>query len=325
MGHRVTDQETTVQSQHDPASERGRPTFTIVPAGPFSLEEAATFGFGQRAAEPFEGVMRLAFCVDGHRRQVGVAVRQDGDGVHAWVQGEDTESADVRTQVARVLSLDHDGDEFLAVGRRDPVVGRLQAVAPGLRPPLFYSPYEAAAWSVLSARRPLEEMARLRQRLSEQHGRQFAIAGRTLAAFPTPVQLLGVEQFPGLPEVKLQRLHGVAAAAIDGQLDAGTLRAMRPEEATAVLTRLAGIGPFYASLVLVRATGLADLLPTEEPKLRALVADLYGLPAPPSPQELHSIAEPWRPFRTWVAVLVRAAAQRLTSRTADEAYATIRT
>jgi DNA-3-methyladenine glycosylase II len=322
VGHQKTDDQTTVQMEHDRAGARGRPTFTIVPAGPFSLAELATFGFGQRGAEPFEGVMRLAFCVDGHRRQVGVAVRQDRDGVHAWVQGEDTASADVRDQVARVLSLDHDGDEFLAVGQRDPVVGRLQSVAPGLRPPLFYSPYEAAAWSVLSARRPAQQMARLRQQLSEQHGRLFTIAGRTLAAFPTPAQLLGVERFPGLPEVKLQRLQGIAAAALAGQLDPVALRALPPDEAAAGLRRLAGIGPFYAALVLVRATGLADLLPTEEPQLRALVADLYGLPAPPGPEELRRIAEPWRPFRTWVAVLVRAATHRLTARAVDDVRAT---
>ena len=56
----------------------------------------------------------------------------------------------VKRQVARVLSLEHDGNAFAEVGRRAPVIGQFQAVAPGLRPPLFYSSYEAAAWAVLS-------------------------------------------------------------------------------------------------------------------------------------------------------------------------------
>src|SRR2546428_10091925 len=125
-------------------------TFTIVPSGQFSLEEAANFGFGQRLSPTWDGVMRLAFCVDGYREQAGVEVRQDGDGVHCAVTG-DADLGAVRRQVARVLSLDHDGLAYDEVGRRDPVIGRLQAVAAGLRPPLFYSPYEAAAWAVLSA------------------------------------------------------------------------------------------------------------------------------------------------------------------------------
>ena len=65
--------------------------FTIVPEGPFSLEESATFGFGQRDAAPFDGTMRLAFCVDGagYSRQAAVALTQDADGtVHGQVQGD---------------------------------------------------------------------------------------------------------------------------------------------------------------------------------------------------------------------------------------------
>jgi hypothetical protein len=55
-------------------------TFAIRPKGPFSLEEAGNFGFGQRMDAWFDGVMRLAFCLDGYRTQVGVSVRQEADG-----------------------------------------------------------------------------------------------------------------------------------------------------------------------------------------------------------------------------------------------------
>src|SRR5439155_18567430 len=137
------------------------------------------------------------FCLDGHRAQAGVVARQDGKGVHADVHGSYDLNA-MRAQVARVLSLDHDGDEFLKVGRRDPVLGRLQAAAPGLRPPLFYSPYEAAAWAVLSARRPAKQMAEVRRRLSEEHGAVFDLDGERTAAFPIPERLLEARSFPGL-------------------------------------------------------------------------------------------------------------------------------
>ena len=181
------------------------PTFTITPSGPFSLAEAGTFGFGQRADDAWDGVMRLAFCLDGYRSQVGVEVRQDDAGVvRGAVSGlADADLDAVRGQVARVLSLDHDGEEFTRVGQRDQVIGRLQRIAPGLRPPLFYSPYEAAAWSVLSARRPARQMMAVRQRLSEAHGAVFELAGQHVAAFPTPEALLRVEAFAGIPADKL--------------------------------------------------------------------------------------------------------------------------
>ena len=62
-------------------------SFTITPRGPFSLAEAAAFGFGQRDGAAWDEVMRLAFCLDGYRHQVGVEVRQDAAGVHGTVHG----------------------------------------------------------------------------------------------------------------------------------------------------------------------------------------------------------------------------------------------
>jgi DNA-3-methyladenine glycosylase II len=55
----------------------------------------------------------------------------------------------VRDHIRRILSLDVDGSGFPEVGVRDPVVGELQVRYPGLRPVLFYSPYEASAWAII--------------------------------------------------------------------------------------------------------------------------------------------------------------------------------
>jgi len=288
-------------------------SFTITPSGPFSLAEAATFGFGQRDGQGWDGCMRLAFCVDGYQEHVGVEVRQDDGGdVHATIRGPANADMDrALHQVARVLSLDHDGAEFLRAGERDPVIGRLQAAAPGLRPPLFYSPYEAAAWSVLSARRPARQMALVRDRLSTAHGATFDLAGAELAAFPAPGQLLGVESFPGIPEDTMRRMHGVAQAALEGRLDVDLLKEQGPERAMAELQSIKGIGPFYSALVVIRGTGFTDVLPVSEPKALALTARLYHLPAPPSQEQFRALAEAWKPFRTWAVVLIRAAARRI--------------
>ena len=183
--------------------DAGMNTFTIAPSGPYSLRESAEFGFGGRAADRYDAVMRLAFCRDDYSGQVGVELRQDATGVHGIVHhGGSADLVAVKAQVARVLSLDHDAEGFVDIGRRDPVIGRLQDAAPGLRPVLFYSPYEAAVWSVISARRPAAQMAQVRQRLAEAHGAVFRLAGRELAAVPTPAQLLQVKEFPGLDRRK---------------------------------------------------------------------------------------------------------------------------
>jgi len=293
-------------------------SFLIRPLGAFSLRESAVFGFGQRLpvgpragpAAGFDGVMRLAFCLDGYADQVGVELRQDDAGVHGVVHGTGDLDA-IRRQVAHCQSLDHDGREFEAVGRRDPVIGQLQQAAPGLRPPLFYSPYEAAAWSVLSARRPAAQTAHVRARLSRTRGRTFELAGEPFAALPTPRRLLEVTDFPGIPPDRIERLHGVARAALQGLLDPDRLLRLGPVVATSEVQRIKGIGPFYASLIVIRGTGFTDVLAPDESRSLDLIRQLYGLADLPSQAELEELAEPWRPFRTWCTVLIRAAGHRV--------------
>jgi hypothetical protein len=55
--------------------------------------------------------------------------------------------------------------------------------------------------------------------------------------------------------------------------------------------------------------GPVDVLPSEpEPRLARALQDVYDLDAPADAARLQAIAEPWRPFRTWGCVLVRASA-----------------
>lgn len=285
-------------------------TITLPLVGPYDLGEVALMGFGHRDESAFDGVMRLAFCTDALDAQVGVEVRQTDDALALTVQG-DGDLAAIAAQVARIVSADHDGDAWAAVCAADPVLARVHEAAPGFRPSNFSSPYEAAVWAVLSARRARRQGIVLRRRLSEQHGAVFELAGRGEAALPLPAQLLELEAFPGLPADRIPRLHAIARAALDGMLDVRRLVAMTPTDAMLEMQRLPGIGPFYSALIVIRACGLADVLSTQEDHTRAAVEALYGLDHAPGDAELAEIAEAWRPFRTWAAVALRAVGSRL--------------
>ncbi len=297
-------------------------TFTLRPSGAFSLAESARFGFGQRDDPDFDGVMRLAFRLDGgFETGVGVELRQDGSQLHgSQLHGSQLtglahgvsagQVAAVATQVARVLSVDHDATGYDLLAARDPVVASLMAAAPGLRPPLFYSPYEAAAWAVLSARRPARQTARVRSRLSAAHGQTFTLAGQRLSAFPAPSVLARVDAFPGIGGEQTERLRGIAGQATAGLLEAARLIGLGPVAAQPELLRLPGIGPFYSQLITIRACGFTDVLPVAERHLLSLAGQLYQLGLA-TDAELTEIAQAWRPWRTWVSVLIRVAAPRL--------------
>ncbi|MDQ3870001.1 MAG: hypothetical protein M3301_00100 [Chloroflexota bacterium] len=71
------------------------------------------------------------------------------------------------------------------------------------------------------------------------------------------------------------------------------------------LKALPGVGDFSAQLILLRGAGEPDYLASAEPRLARAVALAYGLSSEPGSAELVEIAEAWRPFRTWVAFLLR--------------------
>ena len=213
--------------------------------------------------------------------------------------------AEIRPQLERILSLDVDGSGFPAVGERDPVVGEVQRKFPGLRPVGFWSPYEAAAWTIIVRRIRITQGAVIKARMSERLGEPVSFGDRVVHAFPSPQRLASLDTFPGLAHPKPEWLRSVARAALDGQLDAARLRAMPPEEALADLKKLPGIGDFSAGLTLLRGAGFPDAVPSGEPRLARAVELAYELPGPATPEQILAISENWRPYRTWVTLLLR--------------------
>src|ERR1700722_14528926 len=179
--------------------------------GPVSLAAAAGFGFGPSPGRPFADgdVLRLAFAADDLKHHVGVALRQNPDGSLAAEISGDADLDAAQAQIRRILSIDADPAGWLAAGRADPVLGQVQEAFPGLRPVLFHSPYEAAAWAVLSQRRHRAPATALRRRLSAAAGVTFTIAGEQEVAFPLPEQLLDVSSFPGIQETRMALLRRV--------------------------------------------------------------------------------------------------------------------
>ena len=281
-------------------------TFALDKPHGFALSAAADFysvfipGAGMAAASADR--LTLAFRLDGTFEAVAVALREEGDRVIGEYCGTDDEPA-VAGQVARMLGLDVDGDAWLAVGKRDPVVGRLQAEFPGFFTAAKASPYDAAAWGVISPRMNMRAAARLKVAIAEAHGDGVRLRGHVHHVFPSPKKVLGIQSFPGLPAEKLERLKGIAQAALLGKLDAHRLRAMNPDDALAELQTLRGVGPWTASHILFRGAALVDALPTAEPRVLHGLAHAYGIESP-SMETFARLSLPWRPFRMWVCVLL---------------------
>ncbi len=189
------------------------------------------------------------------------------------------------------------------MGKRDPVVGKLQAEFPGFFTAAKPSPYDAAAWGIISPRINMKQAAKLKMGLAAEHGDAVTLNGRVHHVFASPKQLLEVASYPGLSGEKLARRKGIAIAALEGKLDPDRLRAMDERTALGELQQLKGVGPWTASHVLYRGAALVDALPTVEPRILHGLAHAYGLKSA-SVETLDELSEGWRPFRMWVCVLL---------------------
>jgi DNA-3-methyladenine glycosylase II len=273
--------------------------------GPWSLATSRAFweGFAPAAIAPNEraGELRTLFLAERDWRPVEAVVTQQGTVARVVVSGPgDLESA--AGQVLRFLSLDIDAREWPDDGDRDPVIARAQEQLPGLRPCGFHSPYEAAAWAVLSQRIRIPQAAALRRTLISRYGE----AG----AFPAPEALHAMQV--DLPGRKLEYLHAVAGAALDGVLEGTHLRSIEPAQAMREVAAIKGLGPFAAELVVIRGANAPDVMPTAERRLDAELGHLYG---PGYSAEV--ISQRWRPFRSWAAVHLRALREIRTRGTAE--------
>ena len=284
-------------------------TFEIEPLGAYSLKESAGFieawheapSEGDKAA----GHLHLAFLTDGEWTPAAVCLKQDAAAqVRGTVYG-DAPVESVSRQTARILSLDADGREWPAAAGRDPVVARLQRMFPGFRPVNWSNAYEAAAWCLISSRISMRQGQGVKERMSRELGVSIDIHGHRLYCFPGPEALIQLKSFKGLFGRKVEYLNGLGHAALAGELDTDTLRAMSREDALEGLRQLAGIGEFGSQLIRLRALSAVDELPTREPRLMGAIRTEYGMSHEPDLAELEKIAEKWRPYRMWVAVCLR--------------------
>jgi DNA-3-methyladenine glycosylase II len=285
-------------------------TFEIKPLGGYSLEESANFigAWHQAPSEgggTLEGHLHLAFLTDGDWKSVGVCLTQDAAGtVRGTVYG-DADTGSVEHQVSRILSLDVDGRGWPAVGKRDPVVARLQRMFSGFRPVNWSNAYEASAWCLISSRITMRQGQGIKDRMSRELGQDVDVHGHKLWVFPQPSRLIELETFAGLFGRKVEYLNALGRAALAGALDTDTLRSMPREESLAKLQDLKGIGEFGSQLVRLRALSAVDELPTKEPRLFGAIRAEYGLAREPDLAKVEELAEGWRPYRMWVCVCLR--------------------
>ena len=129
-----------------------------------------------------------------------------------------------------------------------------------------------------------------------------AIWRRVALAMPDPTPDLVTDatdddlRSMGLSMLKIRAVRA-AASACRGGLDLSALAQMPPEDASAALTAISGVGPWTADIYLLFCLGHADVFPVGDLALRIAVAEAIGSRTAPTYSELAGISELWSPWR----------------------------
>jgi len=139
-----------------------------------------------------------------------------------------------------------------------------------------------------------------------------AILGRLLARFggraPTPAEVLADDpdelKSVGLSRAKVVALRSLAEHIQDGTLRLDGLAALDDDALVAALTQVKGIGKWTAETLMVIELSRPDVLLDGDVVIRRAVQRGWGLPGPPTREQIVALAEPWRPYRSTACTLL---------------------
>lgn len=312
-------------------------TGTLTPQPPFDWAKTLAFyaGFPPTSAEQTiaDGALTKAITVDG--RAVAFTVwsaekahnedTEDTEGRRGETARSDvetprleyrfvseraltaTERAALEDRVGFFLSIGDDPRPFYALAEADPVFAPVARRLYGLHQPTFLTPFENAAWAVLTQRTPMPMARQAKDRLIARYGTAITVAGVTYRAFPEPATLAAAEVADLGSEVGAERKGEYlrAVAEFFAETDEDELRHGDYDQVAARLRAVRGLGPWSAGFVLIRGLGRTERVIGPERALAEAAGRLYGAGHALSEPDLRALFDRYGPYQGYWAFYVR--------------------
>jgi AraC family transcriptional regulator, regulatory protein of adaptative response / DNA-3-methyladenine glycosylase II len=211
-------------------------------------------------------------------------------------------------RVRRVFDLAADPDMIGAHLSLDPMLAPLVSARPGLRVPGAWDGFELAVRAIFGQQITVPAATRLLGRLVAAHGALLPATTKDVEGlghlFPSPSRLASADlAVLGMPNARAMAVNSLAQAiSADPTIFS---RGASLEETVAKLRSLPGIGEWTAQYIAMRELREPDAFPAADIGLLRAMAAADG--QRPSPAELLSRAERWRPWRAYAALHLWAA------------------
>jgi DNA-3-methyladenine glycosylase II len=186
-------------------------------------------------------------------------------------------------------------DALAELREHDPVIARVDAAHPGVRPVIHREPLTALIRSISAQQVNLRWASEIRRRLAQRFGIELRIDGEVVASLDaTRLASASLEELRGLQltTAKSRSVTAVAGAARDGLLDRDELAALDDDALTARLVALPGIGPWSADWYLARTLGRPRVV-AGDLGVRKAVGLAYLDGRMPSETEVRSLTAHW--------------------------------
>jgi len=102
----------------------------------------------------------------------------------------------------------------------------------------------------------------------------------------------------GLSRAKIKYIRELALAVKDGEIDLSSLAGFEDEEVITKLVTFSGVGRWTSEMFLIFGLGRPDVLSVNDAGLKRAFRLAYKLQQIPSADEMISIGETWRPYRS---------------------------
>jgi DNA-3-methyladenine glycosylase II len=184
------------------------------------------------------------------------------------IDGDPREHKRVLALVTRMLGINRDLAHFSRAAERIPWLSALAERMRGVRPPRYPTLWEACVNAIVFQQISLHAASAIMRRLILALGRPVDSEGVAVYAFPTAEGFLGAEddvlRAAGLSPGKLSTLRRVAESLAAGALDEAILEERASPDAAALLCGIKGIGPWTATVILLRGLGRLDVFPMND-------------------------------------------------------------
>jgi AraC family transcriptional regulator of adaptative response / DNA-3-methyladenine glycosylase II len=211
----------------------------------------------------------------------------------------------IANRLRRMFDLQADTETIAAHLKRDAALAKHVDALPGLRLPGAWDPFELVVRAILGQQVSVKAASTLAGRLVSTFGRPFAPAEGLTHIFPGPETLARADLTKiGVVRARAQAISSLAAAIASGAVRLNELDTLT--DIVECLCEQPGIGPWTAHYVAMRAFGEPDAFPTSDLGLRKAVTEDKQ---PISTTDLARMAEAWRPWRSYAAMVLWMEAQ----------------